>query len=364
MQLLRTQWELLTLNRVPLFGKELSMDGSSYITWDYDQAQAQEVGNKAAKIGELKKKGMKVPNGFAITKKAFLDFLIENGIYSKIEALLAELPDDAHSLGNLIPCQALTATPFEKRGINEISQKLTQFFIDTKLSHKMANEITDACNCLADMDKENTLFAVRSSSIREDLDYASFAGLYDTFLNQSLEDIHEAVKRCWQSAFGLRALVYLKKLNLKIKNPTDIAMGVLIQKMIEPAFSGVMFTVNPTTGDASKILIEYMSGLGNLVVSGEVTPNSLLIDKITNQVDMDTVRDILEEGYIYQLTALAKKIEKVFGSYQDIEWAIDKDLQGVVILQARSETVWNIKHQKPFHQPSQTILNFIPEIKV
>ncbi len=316
-----------------------------YISWDYDQGMTPYVGNKAARLGELKKMGIKIPPGFVVTKKAFLDFLVDNEIYNQIESQLQHIPADI-------------------QGIRSRSDMICNSFTDAEIPNKMAGDIAEAYNLLAG----EVLVAVRSSSIIEDLSQASFAGLYETFLNlKSVAEVKRAVKRCWQSSFNVKVLAYLKRLEIKVKDLSEIAMGVLVQQMINPEFAGVMFTIDPITGDASKIAIEYTHGQGDMVVSGETTPNLLLIDKITNKIDRAAGDNILEKGYclpVCQLTELAKRIEKEFGCYQDIEWAIDRDSGEVVILQARPESVWNIRHQKPFHQDGQTVFNFIPEVRI
>ncbi len=320
------------------------MATSKYIKWDYDQTMVAMVGNKAARLGQLRKIGIKVPQGFAITQKAYLDFLTDNGIYSKIKAMLSDLPAE------------LSAIKAKSQGIDAL-------FVKAEMPDEMVKEITDACNRLTSLFKEKIQLAVRSSSIIEDLKQASFAGLYDSFLRlKSQEQVLECIKACWQSTFGFRVLAYLKKLNIGIEDPLEIAMGVLVQKMINQGFAGVMFTINPVNGDASKVLIEYSDRPGELVVSGKTTPDSLLVDKITGRIDKGK-GNLLKEKYIYQLTELAKEIEKNSGCYQDIEWMIDRDSQEVVILQARPETVWNERHRKPFHQPGQSVLSFMPELR-
>ncbi len=311
-----------------------------YIQWDDEEIISSESGMKSYYLWELKKIGVKIPQGFVLSQKAFLDFIADNGIYSKIEGLLTDFPSD-------IP------------GIRDRSQRLCDLFIGVEIPHNMGREINDACNRLSS--KQRFQFAVRSSSTIEDLMPAGCAGIYDTFLKvKSNEEVKKAIKRCWQSAFGLRALAYLKKLNLL---STDMNMAILVQKMINPKFAGVMFTIDPVNGDASKISIEYSSGLGDKVVSGQHTSISLLVDKITGWIenlsivpgrfsmdygpltmDQNSPQSIdLEEKYIYQLGDIGKQIEKHFGCYQDIEWAIDKASDEVVILQARPETIWNRK---------------------
>lgn len=304
---------------------------TSVIRW-FHEDEFFEIGNKAANIAKLRKLGIKTPEGFAVSKKAFLDFIVKNGVSDKILALIKDLPDDIQQ-------------------IKEINEKIIKILSDINIHKEMANEIINACHRLRVISKRDIRFATRSSSIVEDVSRASFAGLYDTFLQiDSDKEILESVKKCWQSAFGFRALVYMKNLEFKIKQIKDIAMAILIQEMINSKFSGVMFTVNPVTGDPSKVLIEYSIDPNKSVVSGEKTPNSVLVDKITNEISQYRILDMeLEKRYIYQLTNLGKQIELYFGCYQDIEWIISEDScfqDDIIILQARPETVWNIRHQE------------------
>jgi pyruvate,water dikinase len=325
----------------------------AYIKWEDEGAIASQLGSKSYKLGELKKIGIKIPQGFTLTTKAFVDFIIYNGIYSKIEELIANIPSDTEA-------------------IKDRSQKLRNLFIETDMPDKILNEITIAYNRLISSFEEKVCLVVRSSSMIEDLKSASFAGLYDTFLRlESLNDILRSIKGCWQSAFSARALTYLKRLNFKTEDPKRFAMGVIVQKMINQRFAGVMFTVNPVSGDSSKILIEYSDKSGEFIVSGRCIPNSLLVDKITNQIDKSTASEkngnLLEERYIYWLTDLAKKIEGHFGCYQDIEWVIDKNAsfpEDILILQARPETIWNEKHLKPSREAGRSILDFVPKLKI
>ena len=329
------------------------MGQRTYIKWESERAIASLLGSKSYKLGELRKIGIKTPQGFTLTTKAFLDFISYNGIYSKIEELMADIPSDTQA-------------------IEDRSRRLQNLFIETRIPDKVLNEMTIAYNRLTSSFKEKICLAVRSSSMIEDLKSASFAGLYDTFLRvESFNEILKSIKGCWQSAFSSRALTYLKKLNLKIKAPKEIAMGVIVQEMINQRFAGAMVTVNPVSGDSSKIFIEYSDKSGEYVVSGKCTPNSLLVDKITNRIDKSTVLkengNLLDERYIYCLVDLAKKIERNFDSYQDIEWVIEKDgsfPEDIIILQARPETIWNEKHLKPSHKAGRSVFNFIPKVKI
>jgi pyruvate,water dikinase len=325
-----------------------------YIKWEHEKAAASQVGSKSYKLTKLRKKGIKTPQGFTLITKAFLDFIAHNAIYDKLKKLISDIPSDAEAIKNR-------------------SQDLRHLFTEARIPDKMSNEITSSCRRLTASFKEKICFAVRSSSVVEDSKSASFAGVYDTFLGlSSLDEVLKGIKDCWQSAFSPRVLTYLKKIDIRINDPEEIAMGVIVQKMINQKFAGVMITVNPVNGDSSKVLIEYSDKAEDFVVSGKCTPERLLVDKITNEINKATVsekseKNLLGEKYIHRLVGLGKKIEKYFGSYQDIEWVIDKDSsfpKDIVILQARPETIWNERHLKPFRSRGENILNFIPRVRI
>ncbi|MEW6608971.1 MAG: PEP/pyruvate-binding domain-containing protein [bacterium] len=272
-----------------------------YIKWDNEMVTSEEVGNKAANLFELKRINISVPVGFVVTKKAFVDFVATHQLY-------------------------------------DLGQNIGHLLVGLEMPDKMSGEINEACQLLSSRVKKESLFAVRSSSSREDLPHTSFAGMYETFLNVEESGVLKSIKGCWQSAFNPHLLSYLQTLGKGYQNIQDMAMGVIVQEMINSRFAGVLMTIDPISGDPSKILIEYAKE--QLVTSGEGTPNRLMVDKITNQIDKIN-GEILEERYVYQLTHLAKTIEQHFGSYQDIEWAIEQENGELIILQTRPESVWN-----------------------
>ena len=211
--------------------------------------------------------------------------------------------------------------------------------------------------------------AVRSSATAEDLPTASFAGQQDTYLwimgpNRAIE----SVRKCWASLYTPRAISY------RVKNDfphEKVLISVGIQKMVNSRAAGVMFTLNPTDGDISKVVIEGSWGLGETVVSGSVNPDKFVVDKVMGEinertistkhiacvfdvekgetVDADVDEDMqcaccLEDPEIKALVKTAKIIEAHYGRAMDIEWAIDKDFsfpENIFIVQARPETVWS-----------------------
>jgi pyruvate, water dikinase len=200
--------------------------------------------------------------------------------------------------------------------------------------------------------------AVRSSALGEDSAEATFAGQQDTYLwVRGIDAVCDAVRRCWASLYSPEAVAYRERFG--VQHP---AMGVTIQRMVDAAVSGVMFTCNPLSGDRSMVAINASWGLGLAVVGGEVTPDDYLISKVTGEVVKKTISDktvqyvpaatgtervdvprdrrkepCLDDGKRATLVAMGKRIERHFGAPQDIEWAFDHRGE-LFILQSRPVT--------------------------
>jgi pyruvate,water dikinase len=218
---------------------------------------------------------------------------------------------------------------------------------------------------------KDVFVAVRSSATAEDLPDASFAGQQETFLNvRGADDLVDKVVKCWSSLFTPRAIFYR---NEKGFAHEKVFISVGIQKMVNSRAAGVMFTINPVTGNKDEIVIEGNYGLGETVVSGAVNPDDFVVDKNTMKItsrriakktiqylrDQNTGKTIhldvtgdkqkepcIADNEIMRLAELAKIIEKHYGKAMDIEWAIDKDLSfptNIFVVQARPETVWSAK---------------------
>ena len=245
---------------------------------------------------------------------------------------------------------------------------------DAIMAEKMPQDLQDAIGAAyvelgKRVGEENPYVAVRSSATAEDLPDASFAGQQDTYLNvQGAETIIAKVKECYASCFTDRAVYYREKQGF---DHIEVALSAVVQMMVFSKTSGVMFTVNVATGDDNNILIEAAFGLGEYVVQGTVTPDNYtiskhdhkIIDRCVNEQDIMLVRkkggdceevqvpeelrkvQTLTDEQILELADYAKKIEKHYGCYMDMEWAVDhKDR--LWILQARPETVWSKKNKE------------------
>jgi len=216
--------------------------------------------------------------------------------------------------------------------------------------------------------------AVRSSATAEDLPTASFAGQQDTYLwVKGLDEVIRMVQRCWASLFTARAISYRARMNF----PHEMVLiSVGVQKMVNARAAGVMFTLNPINGDVSKVVIEGSWGLGETVVSGAVTPDKFVVDKVVLEINERTISpktiecvcdaekgvihcdvplsqqntSCVDDQEIKELVRVAKQIEDHYGSPQDIEWAIDKDFpfpENIFIVQSRPETVWSQRPREP-----------------
>jgi pyruvate,water dikinase len=310
------------------------------------------VGGKSASLGEMTSKTkVPVPYGFALTADAYRLFLSENGLDAKIAGILEPLKD------------ADDTVMLQKVGA-EIRRVMTSVPVPKELEKVIKQAYAD----LADHEKvKNPLVAIRSSATAEDLPDASFAGQQETYLNISgAENVIQSVKECYASLFTDRAIFYRVQKGFK---HMDVALSAIVQMMCYSESSGVMFTMDPTNGDDSMILIEASYGLGEYVVKGSVTPDDYYVDKGTLKVIRKTVptktimlaqkigggteekkvpaelrdRQVITDEQIIELARYALTIEQHYGRVMDIEWGLDKQTGKLLILQARPETVWSLK---------------------
>ncbi len=314
------------------------------------------VGGKNANLGEMIAAGIPVPPGFAITAHAYKRFIVETGIDEKIYKIIKDTVKD----------------PGNPKQYEEASVKIRNLIESTSMPKDIEETIKSAYKELSKRSGVKEAFvAVRSSATAEDLPDASFAGQQETYLNVKGEN--EVVKKtvkCWSSLFTPRAIFYRTQKGFAHEN---VLISVGVQKMVEAKAAGVMFTINPVTGDTNQIVIEGNFGLGESVVSGSVTPDEFIVDKRTMKIvekrisvkKVQYVRDphtgntvhvdvppekqnqpCLSDEEVLRLAELGLKIEKHYGKAQDIEWAIDRDLNlpdSIFIVQSRPETIWSAK---------------------
>jgi pyruvate,water dikinase len=314
------------------------------------------VGGKNASLGEMIHAGLPVPNGFAVTAYSYEKFIEEKQISQKIYAIIKETVTDPDN-----PKQYEVAS----KQIRELIEK-TEMPKDIKEAVKAAYKQLNKRFKLKD-----TFVAVRSSATAEDLPDASFAGQQETYLNvKGPDDLLDKVVKCWSSLFTPRAIFYRTEKGFAHEK---VFISVGVQKMVNSRAAGVMFTINPVTGNKNEIVIEGNYGLGESVVSGAVNPDDFIVDKTAMEIqerriarktiqylrDPETGKTVhldvpeakqkevcVSDEEIMALAELAMRIEKHYGKPMDIEWAIDQDLsypQNMFLVQARPETVWGSK---------------------
>ena len=288
------------------------------------------AGGKGANLGELTSAGLPVPDGFVVGAPAYAAFLVQTGLRERLAQLL-----DVVDVEDTAALQAASAAAQEL-----VSQ--------TPLPEPLAREISFAYEQLAH-DDPHTPVAVRSSATAEDTAATSFAGMNETFLNiRGADAVIDAVRRCWRSLFGART-IYYRGVNGFAQADMDIA--VVVQRQVNSTRAGVMFTVNPATGQRDELVIEGSFGLGEAVVSGSVSPDRYVVEKATLAIrrrevhhkdlvieyapdggtrqralsEEEALRPVLSDEEVVAVADLGRHIEEHYGFPQDTEWAFDPD---------------------------------------
>ncbi|MDX1887987.1 PEP/pyruvate-binding domain-containing protein [Mycolicibacterium sp. 050158] len=306
------------------------------------------LGGKFGSLAEMTEAGFQVPPGFGITTDGYRHFLAGSGLVEQ-----ARRTRENAVAADLATVERLAA---------EMAEAISTAPLPEDLEAAIRTAYAELSTRVGDGDVP---VAVRSSGESEDLGGASFAGQYDTFLwVHGIDDVLTHVRRCWAGMFGSAVLTYRPTQTADL---TDYGICVGIQQMVASRSAGVMFTLDPVTGDRSKVVIEGCWGLGEGVVSGAITPSRYVIDKVTfEQVSAEVavqeqmfaldpttsltgLMDVLAHRRgepclsaeeIRSLVELAKRIEQHRGAPQDIEWAIAEN-GDVRVLQVRPETVWS-----------------------
>jgi len=308
-------------------------------------AMVREAGGKGANLAEMVRANIVVPPGFVVTTDSYFEFLDAASLRPTMEAALSGLNVSSSAELDKVACQikqAIEASPVPLGIVEEIRQAYREM--------------------------EAGPVAVRSSATAEDMPEASFAGQQSTFLNiEGEEEVVRTVRACWASLFEPRAIFY------RTENKIDhisTGIAVVVQRMVQSEVSGVMFTVEPVTNDPSRLCIDAIYGLGEAVVSGQVTPDSYVVDEGAGKVlstvvvpqDWQLIRNSdektnrtranfrsdvprekrgrqkLTEAQIIALANLGKRLEKHYGHPQDIEWAMERG--NFYILQTRPVTTY------------------------
>jgi pyruvate,water dikinase len=305
------------------------------------------LGGKGANLNKLVKLGVPVPPGFVVTSWAFDYFMESNGLKDKVISTIRELVREGR--------------PEE---YEEASKAIKSLLLNAEVPKDLADEIAKA---YAELSRRANLsavpVAVRSSATAEDLRTASFAGQQDTYLNVvGVEEVIRRVKDVWASTYSARALAYRDEHGIPHERSS---MAVVVQKLVNARSAGVMFTINPVTGNEDEVVIESSWGLGEAVVSGEVTPDRWIVNKsdlsikdkyisrktlmvvrdsagLTKEVEVPqdlAVKPSLSDEEVVKLARIGIELEKVYGYPLDIEWTLDADTGEVYVVQVRPETV-------------------------
>jgi pyruvate, water dikinase len=307
---------------------------------DLRSADEASFGGKSASLGELIAGEIPVPPGFALSADAYRRFLEEAGL----------APDAG-------------------------SEEIVSALGERPLPGTVRDEVVAAYGELGD----EPPVAVRSSAIGEDSAEATFAGQQETYLwVRGGDGVCEAVRDCWASLHGDAATSYRARLGPAGEAP---AMGVTVQQMVDAAVSGVMFTCNPLSGDPSTIAVNASWGLGLAVVGGEVTPDEYRLSKVTGELLERTVhsKDVqyvagesggavrvnvpdeqreqpcLDDAQLEALVEVGRRVERHFGSHQDIEWAISGEGE-LFLLQSRPVTM---RRRKPASPAARSAMDLV-----
>ncbi|HEX6939471.1 MAG TPA: phosphoenolpyruvate synthase [Longimicrobiales bacterium] len=327
------------------------------IRW-FDELGKEDVklaGGKGANLGEMTRAGLPVPPGFVVTVDAFRRFREASGVAEEAAKRLASLDvDDAGAL-------------------REAASALRERVLRAEVPAEVRRAVAGAYRDLAAREHEAEPYvAVRSSATVEDTEQYSFAGMFRSFLNvRGADALVDRVRSCWASTYGERVLFYRVKQGLA----DEVEMAVVVQEMVDAEKSGVLFTADPATGDAKRIVIEAAWGLGEVVVAGAVNPDRYEVDKDTLaavrmigdkefmvvrdretgrnvRVELDEKRakaPVLTDEEVRTLAELGKRDEAHYGTPQDAEWAI---AGGVVsLVQTRPVTTLRARRGRAEPQP-------------
>jgi pyruvate,water dikinase len=289
--------------------------------------------------------------------------------------------------GEPIPARVAALDPADAETLGAVTAEIRAVLESAPPPDEVAAAVTAAYAALCEECGDPDLpVAVRSSATSEDSAEASFAGLQDTYLwVRGADSVLEHVRRCWASLYSVESVTYRLRRGIP---ETDLGMAVVVQRMVGARSSGVMFTRSPRSGDRSVVAIDASWGLGSAVVSGDVTPDSFVVSKVTGEVRRTVAtktrwhrpdpsghgvvetdvpaelqdRPSISDEEITDLVATARRVEAHYGCPQDIEWAVDDDGE-VFLLQSRPETVWAEKDRAataaPAARPFDHVFNLL-----
>ncbi|MFD4637114.1 PEP/pyruvate-binding domain-containing protein [Lentzea sp. NPDC058436] len=325
---------------------------------DLRTADRPRVGGKCAGLGELIHAGIPVPHGFAVTVDAWRR-VSGRGLSERLDGLVRDAADPA--------------------ALRRVHDQAKELVAAEPLPAGLEQRIRAAYARLCELSGRADLpVAVRSSAVAEDGAATSFAGQQETLLWVAGADrVLAAVRSCWAGLYTPQAIAYRAGLGEEVRGEA-VLMGVAVQEMADAEVAGVGFTVSPHSGDPSVMAVNASWGLGEMVVSGEVTPDEYWIDKISHRVRRRTITHkalrcvpspsgngtetvavpeeladapCLSDEQLAELAAVMLRVERHYGSAQDIEWALTGE-QRFVVLQSRPETVVSARPAAPVAVPS------------
>jgi len=294
------------------------------------------AGGKGASLGEMIQAGISVPPGFVILSTSFEKFLEETDLNVEIDAAL-EVVDHK-----------------EMHTVENASEKIKALILAVEMPKDIAEIIQEFFKNL-----NSKYVAVRSSATAEDSASAAWAGQLESYLNTTEENLLDNVKKCWASLFTPRAIFYRFEKEL---HKQKISVAVVVQKMVESEMSGIAFSVHPVTKDSNQMIIEACFGLGEAIVSGQITPDSYVVEKEPRKIiDVNVEKQarglfrsfsggnewqeikepkrssqVLTKDQILELADTIIKIEIHYKKPQDVEWAFAQNK--FYILQSRPIT--------------------------
>src|SRR5438034_4900239 len=325
---------------------EFVMSNESFIplvlALDDASATLEQVGGKGASLARMAAAGLPVPPGFHITTAAYRRFVTENGLQEKILAAVSGV--------------SAAVTADQPASLEEASRQIGRLFANSVMPDDIAEAIRQA---YAELGGDDLPVAVRSSATAEDLPELSFAGQQETYLNMhGAAMVLEAVKRCWASLWTARAIDYRARHHIAQE---EVSLAVVVQELVPAEAAGILFTANPLTGARDQVMINAAWGLGEAIVGGQVTPDTVVVDRASgaiteqeiNKKDVMTVRTregtheepvpaerraqaVLSPAQAAELARIGVQIEDLYGQPMDIEWALHDGR--ISIVQARPIT--------------------------
>lgn len=323
---------------------------------EIDSKDLPRVGGKGANLGEMTKAGFPVPYGFCVTTESYKEFIKHNNLSDFIAQAIRKA-----SLDTII----------------QIGQEIREKISLSEIPGQVEQSIIKAIN----KEGAGLFYAVRSSATAEDLPFASFAGQQDTYLNiKGEKSLLNSIRNCWASLFTDRAILY--RIQNNIEHDT-VQMSVIIQKMVLPEVSGIMFTADPVSGHRGILSIDASYGLGEALVSGLVSPDIYKFRKSKSQIESAIIAEkrlaimpiegggtqkveitgekstsqVMSDFQIRSLAELGMAIEKHYGCPQDIEWCLEKGK--IYIVQSRAITsLFPLPEPKPHDEELHTYISF------